>query len=95
MGRIAACAQCAPCVQRGAAEWEAAPLWHNLYVAAGAFNRLPKPFTSKWHLVPGGDLDLRAWMEGALGTISISAVRLLVGSTCGVGGEPAPELSPA
>jgi hypothetical protein len=34
------------------------------------------------HLVPAGLLDLMAWMEGALGTISISAVRLLVGRTC-------------
>lgn len=38
-------------------------------------------------LVPGGDLDLSAWMEGALGTISISAVRLLVGSTCNLRSE--------
>ena len=43
------------------------------------------------HLVPGAHLDLTAWMEGALGTISIRAVRLLVGRTCvrpaGAGGE--------
>lgn len=34
------------------------------------------------HLVPGGHLDLTLWMEGAFGTISMSAVRLLVGRTC-------------
>jgi hypothetical protein len=34
------------------------------------------------HLVPGACLDLSAWMEGAFGTISIRAVRLLVGRTC-------------
>lgn len=31
--------------------------------------------------LPAGDLDLMWWMEGASGTISIRAVRLLVTST--------------
>lgn len=39
MGRTAACAQRAPCVQRGAAEWGAASLWHP-QIAPGAGGRL-------------------------------------------------------